>query len=54
VRSSPANVPSDRNPAYLCQHTPLMSDIHTGRRFHSESTLQDIEIGKISPISMST
>jgi hypothetical protein len=28
-------------------------DTHTGRRFHSESTLQDIEIGEISRISMS-
>ena len=26
---------------------------HTGRRFHSGSTLPDIEIGEISPISMS-
>ena len=26
---------------------------HTGRRFQSESTLQDIEIGQICSISMS-
>ena len=27
----------------------LYHTFHTGRRFHSESTLQDIEIGQICP-----
>jgi hypothetical protein len=28
---------------------PSQRVIHTGRRFHSESTLQDIEIGSLDP-----
>jgi hypothetical protein len=38
--------------ASLSDTTLCTSGVHTGRRFHSESTLQEIEIRQICPISM--
>ena len=36
-----------------CVHSPPLQTPHTDRRFHSESTLQDIRIVEISTILMS-